>query len=112
MSTLRASSTCRANGIALAGVGRLNRTRPPRGRFQVVRRRILRWVLLQLDRGRLVSDVGGVVMLPGMRDIARMGLQGVTFENGGVVQGRCLNGGGGSEQQGESTKSNRGLHGN
>lgn len=111
--TLRASGTCRANGIALAGIGRPNRGRPPRGRFQVVRRRILRWALLQLDRGHpLVGDVGGVVMLPGMRDVAGMGLHRVTLENGGVVQGRCLNAGGGSEQQGESTKSNRGLHSN
>lgn len=106
------SRTCRANGITLAGIGRLNRA-SPRGRFQVVRRRILRCTLLQLDRGRpRVHDVRGVVMLPGMWN---MGVHRVTLENGGVVQGSCLNGGsggGGSEQEGESTKSNGGLHSN
>lgn len=51
-------------------------------------------------------------MLPGMWN---MGVHRVTLENGGVVQGSCLNGGsggGGSEQEGESTKSNGGLHSN
>ena len=50
-------------------------------------------------------------MLPGVRNV---GVHRVTLENGSVVQGRCLNGssGGGGEQDGESTKSNRGLHSN
>jgi hypothetical protein len=61
-----------------------------------------------------VRDVGGVAMLPGMRRIAGMGVHRVTLKNGGVVQGRCLNGGGGGsgEQEGESSDPNRELHSN
>lgn len=59
-----------------------------------------------------MSDVDGVVMLPDMHRTA--GMHSVRLKNGGVVQGRCLNGGGGSggEQEGESSKSKRELHGN
>jgi hypothetical protein len=46
-----------------------------------------------------------------MRVIVGMGGQGLTLENGGVVQGRCLKGGGGGEQEGESGKPKSELHG-
>jgi len=56
--------------------------------------------------------MGGVGVLPGMRMIVGMGGHGLTLENGGVVQGRCLKGGGcGGEQEGESGKPKSELHG-
>jgi hypothetical protein len=46
-----------------------------------------------------------------MRMIVGMGGHGLTLKNGGVVHGRCLKGGGGGEQEGESGKpTKRGLH--
>ena len=55
--------------------------------------------------------MGGVRVLPGMYMIVRMGGHRLTLKNGGVVQGRCLKGGGGGdEQEGESGKPERELH--
>ncbi len=48
--------------------------------------------------------MGGVRVLPGMRMTVGMGGHGLTLKNGGVVQGRCLESGGGGEQEGESGK--------
>jgi hypothetical protein len=99
--------------MALAGIRRVNRAGPSRGRCWAVRRRILRWTVRQLDRVTpLVRDVGRAAMFPGMRRVTGMGVHRVTLGSGGVVQGRCLNGGGGGggEREGENGKPNREFH--
>jgi hypothetical protein len=64
--------------------------------------------MCQLDRG---SDVGRVGVPPSMRRIVGMGGHRAMLWDGGVVQGRCLEGGGGGgEQERESGKPEGEFH--